>query len=719
MDLSTDNLLDQQQQINSYVLQNLSDILDLENVNLDNEETWLCDTERKTNIECRGWLYKEMNCISKKNLVAHLKSAKNIDTRTFTRPKRRLIRPSIEQYEQLYNSSSDTTEMSSSTEILFSSGLKLSEKVEEEPEPTQDYFTKKPLHFDLSQPINNFDSFMLNSSEFDSFQNMSPPSLVNSLCSSTFANLMENSFIKNDPVLREIRDKDFTETALLQDTEAPIFQSITESCSSINSDSPENFLKKVSTNHSFRKNMLENSTVSDTVQENGSDNSNNSTFKIGSNMLESTFSKGQLNSVKTIDESKSGAGAAQFTSPKVEISTNHNGTYRRTPKLNGTFRKSDLKKNRLSLNLTYEMHKDNFLDSNTSKSVEKDLSQLSSEDLSHSRSSATMILPSNSIEDMKKRYSLSDVHKPDLNKLNYCVEEKVNQINSAYKDGELNRTVNIKRSSLGSADSLDRMSSLSSSSKGSNKMLNMADIDAIVEMQERTLNQAMSTPKPNIGAKKIWENTLLSPIVRGTREHLSDSELSSEEYKSVRSTLSSKTSIENYPKHPTKSMGYLAEGTEIKQKTTGHTLYTLASQKPLQALSNNIRGSYGNLKTIHTNIGGSHTTLYRPSNLVRAPSQTNLRIMGNQLKGSYTSLKPISANLPVVPPAETNLKNHAQLRKTTEVSLSKEKAGAFLKPQIPRSSGLPRPTGIPRPASRIPGPRSSNVRPSYSRSSNY
>lgn len=42
------------------------------------------------------------------------------------------------------------------------------------------------------------------------------------------------------------------------------------------------------------------------------------------------------------------------------------------------------------------------------------------------------------------------------------------------------------RSSLGSADSLDRMSSLSSSSKGSNKVLSLEDVEAIVEMQERS-----------------------------------------------------------------------------------------------------------------------------------------------------------------------------------------------------------------------------------------
>lgn len=39
---------------------------------------------------------------------------------------------------------------------------------------------------------------------------------------------------------------------------------------------------------------------------------------------------------------------------------------------------------------------------------------------------------------------------------------------------------------MGSADSLDRMSSLSSSSKGSNKVMSLEDVEAIVEMQERS-----------------------------------------------------------------------------------------------------------------------------------------------------------------------------------------------------------------------------------------
>ncbi|CAH1124634.1 unnamed protein product [Ceutorhynchus assimilis] len=455
---------------------NSMSILDLSGLDLDDPETWLYVPRPKD-----------------QNDVPKLKSTKTIDTRTFTRPKKKYTRLSVNDIEQMLT---EGNEMISSFE-----------------EPS------KPLQFDLSQPTShNFDSFIL-SADADSFQNMSPPSLVNSLCSSTFANLMENSFIKNDPVLREIRDKDFTETALLQDIEAPMFQSITESCSSLNSDSPESFVKRVS----GRNNIM-----SDTITIIDSSNDNK-------------------NATYCMDNT---------------ITTNLNGTYRRTPKHNGTFRKSDFKNNRLSLK----------------ESVPE------------------------------RRLSSSEEGSSDLNTLQTKEE--------------------TKKSSLGSADSLDRMSSLSSSSKGSNKVLSMEDVQVIVEMQERSL---MSTPKAPIRTKKLWETNFISPIVASNKEALSDSE----DYK---------------PKN-----------------------------LPLKSVPNKIRASYSNISTLKTTaLGGSHQNLYRPS---------NLKTMGTKLKGSYTSLRPISANLPVVPPLNGNGDS------------------TFVKPQIPKASGLPRPTGIPRPASRIPGPR--------------
>mgnify|MGYP007005573468 CR=1 FL=1 len=55
----------------------------------------------------------------------------------------------------------------------------------------------------------------------------------------------------------------------------------------------------------------------------------------------------------------------------------------------------------------------------------------------------------------------------------------------------------------------------------------------------------MSTPKPNMGAKKLWEHNFLSPIVTDAHEQMSDSDFS-DEYKSVKSNLSSKVSYKNH-----------------------------------------------------------------------------------------------------------------------------------------------------------------------------
>lgn len=223
--------------------------------------------------DLRSWLYNDdikdedyfLSTIRTTN-----ESQKNFDSRTFTRPKKRFTRPSIEKYnEEVYGSSSDTQNESNER----SRKIKDVSIIQEINEPTAT--SAKPLNFDLTQPTNSyyFENILANSAEIDSFQNMSPPSLVNSMCSSTFANLMESSFIKNDPVLREIRDTDYTETVLLQDSEPPMFQSITESCSSINSDTPESFLKKISFSGTFRKSGTKKADSS-------MDKSNNSTVNL-------------------------------------------------------------------------------------------------------------------------------------------------------------------------------------------------------------------------------------------------------------------------------------------------------------------------------------------------------------------------------------------------------------------------------------------------------
>lgn len=202
------------------------------------------------------WLHPKTN-LSVEELLSSNSShtvsdnQKNFDSRTFTRPKKRFARPNIEKYNEAIYGVGDTVsnDLSSSIESLNNGGIPLSSM------PKHSVIETVKPSFDLSQPSNSyyFENMLANIRDSDSFQNMSPPSLVNSICSTTFANLMENSFIKNDPILREIRDTDFTESILLQDSEAPMFQSITESCSSLNSDTPENFLKKVSRSDTFKK----------------------------------------------------------------------------------------------------------------------------------------------------------------------------------------------------------------------------------------------------------------------------------------------------------------------------------------------------------------------------------------------------------------------------------------------------------------------------------
>ncbi|XP_018580060.1 uncharacterized protein LOC108917781 isoform X2 [Anoplophora glabripennis] len=659
------------------------DIIDITKIKFDSDETWLFKVSDTCPItDLYGWLHND-DIKDEEYFLSTMKSQnesqKNFDSRTFTRPKKRFTRPSIEKYnEEVYGNSSDAQNESS----------------------------------DCSRKTND---------------NMSPPSLVNSMCSSTFANLMESSFIKNDPVLREIRDTDYTETVLLQDSEPPMFQSITESCSSINSDTPESFLKKMSFNGTFRKN---------TTKELGPsfDKSNNSTID-----LNTTYEK-------QFEVAPENSDPVQVTNnEEIHKINNHqfsnlNGTYRRTPKSKGTFRKSDVKNTTLALNSTFDMPSDHPVSdhSTTTQALIKDCS-LKSFEQNNSVIGSLTISNEDTVEDMKKQLS-ETVQITDLNRLSYCLDDNIRLDATYTEEDNLNGEINIKRTSLGcstgSADSLDRMSSLSNSSRESNKMLNMADLDAIVEMQERSLQQVMSTPKTIQGSKNLWENNFISPII--PNEPLSDSDVSStDEYKSVKSTFS-KASMENYIGKPVKSMSYLGGNIDTKLKNTYRSTYTLSSQKPLQVIPNNIRASYSNLRTVQSNIPGSQGNLYKPSNVKAQAPSSNLKTMGHRLKGSYTSLRPISANLPMALPIVPQLNTTTTLSKATNPNVTRNietrskvaevppmprgkvnVAGdnVFVKPQQPRASGLPRPTGIPRPASRIPGPRS-NIRPISTRTGN-
>ncbi|XP_050512724.1 uncharacterized protein LOC126888454 [Diabrotica virgifera virgifera] len=670
----------------SYLSEGDIDTIDINSIHFDNDECWLCASNVEDPIvDLDQWLHKDLDSSYSPlaNINSHISLHKNVDSRTFTRPKKRFTRPSIERYnEEMYGGSSETITLPSSPRSFV---------IEENPEFNAT-LSENSVNFDLSQPSSSyyFEKIVADCGDMDSFQNMSPPSLVNSMCSSTFANLMESSFIKNDPILREIRDTDYSEMVLLQDCEAPMFQSFTESCSSINSDTPENFLKKVSFNGTFKRN-----TSKDEIN------------KLRS--LNATFDA--CESEKELD--KTLKKDSENSSPRNDHTwVNPNGTYRRTPKHNGTFKKSDLKKSHNILNTTFDTDPSPKNNINTTHTLIKDY---------------------NGLEDLKK--DLSDpieIH-TDLNRLSYCLENEDEKLDATYND--VNRTSNsLKTSTLsgsaGSADSLDRLSSMSSSSRGSNKMLNMADVDAIVEMQERSLQQVMSTPKVATANKRLWENNFISPI---TAEHTSDSDLSSnDDYKSVRSSVSSKTSLDQYvPKQP-KSLGYLHGPAEIKIKTNQKSTYTSAAPKPVPVVRPNPKtNSYSNLRSMNSNLPASYSNIYKMSNpkTQSGNAVSNLKTMGSKLKGSYTSLRPMSSNLPVAPPlissnttmtlAKSNSVPHGvdSATRIVEVQpLQREKItivgdNTFVKPQPVKASGLPRPTGIPRPASRIPAPRSSNVRP--------
>lgn len=87
----------------------------------------------------------------------------------------------------------------------------------------------------------------------------------------------------------------------------------------------------------------------------------------------------------------------------------------------------------------------------------------------------------------------------------------------------------------------------------------------------------------------------------------------------------------------------------------------------LQVISNNVKASsYSNLKTVQSNIPGSHNNLHKTGNT----RTSNLKTMGPTLKGSYTSLRPISANLPVAPPIGSQMNTTVTLPRATNPNVT-------------------------------------------------
>ncbi|KAK9876683.1 hypothetical protein WA026_014062 [Henosepilachna vigintioctopunctata] len=653
------------------------DILDLSQINFDNDETWLF--ERSEGAMINKYVPLPISNMTETTSDHYLKkltkesNLKNINTQTFTRPKKKFIRPSIEKYNQeLFADNNETMNISSSSESPNISNTTI----------TTDYTQGRPLEFDLTQSAGSyyFENLAANVSSEDCFQNMSPPSLVNSLCSSTFTNLMESSFIKNDPVLKQICDTDFTTSILSQGSEPPsLIQSLCYSTNSV-----EDFLTKVS---------------QDELMKHSESN--------GAEIMCSGDASFIVHKKESCDKDKNIANIMDLEEYHDASDTNfterQNGTYRKNNRLSSmTFRKTDPNRTSTRRNHTFEIEPKDVEEAyNATLTIESP------------KSTRTVILKgfndnlqkSNSLENMKNSSIVKDSCNNDLSRY----DSKENDLGNCKGDSKKSLEC-----SIGSADSLDRMSTLSSSSKGSNKMLNMEEVEAIAEKQEQSLH-VMSTPKPNWANKvinKMMWDSFLSPI-----EVQTDSGESSDEYKSVKSSFS-KNSLESNPVQQTRSLVSLQDPPNSRKMKS---VNTIVNQTNL--LKGPMRNSASNL----TNVGVPPSKLLQSRIASAGNVKSNLITMKPALKGSYTSLKPVNTHLPVAPPINATPQGHnatylSSVNATVEIQEARNNRhdgvdgntikmsgdGVFLKPSIPIRSGLPRPTSatnIPRPVSKIPGPK--------------
>ncbi|XP_044748292.1 uncharacterized protein LOC123309306 [Coccinella septempunctata] len=670
----------------------VEDIIDLSQISFDDDETWLYESPKSSTLGASASLFiKHPTDILNhsfikehtQDLCSKESSSKYINTQTFTRPKKKFIRPSIEKYNQeLFCDNNELLNRSSSPESPFNKTL-----FEETPQ-------MKPLEFDLTQSVTTcyFDRIAANVENEDTFQNESLPSLVNSMCSSTFTNLMESSFIKNDPVLKQICDTDFTASILSQGSEPSSLLN-----SNYGTNDVDDFLNKVSQDDIMK-----------TLELNGE-------MKCSGDASYIVYKKDVCDENKKMPhimdfEEYHDASDANFAEGQNQYQ--HNGTFRKNTKLSSaTFRKTDYNRPTIGRNHTYEIDpKDVEEARNVTLTVESPKS--SRPHILKSRNET--IVKSSSMEDFKKTTILKDNCNNDLNR--YASKESNLEVECINSRGGSKKSLDC---SIGSADSLDRMSTLSSSSKGSNKMLNMEEVEAIAEKQEQSLHNVMSTPKPNWSNKMfnrvMWEHSIISPIVTGDIQ--SDSGDSSDEYKSVKSSFS-KISLESNPVKQTRSLVSLQDPSDARKLKSINTVVN-----PNNFCKVPMRGSASNLQKLVAPVPKLPQA--------RVPSAgsitSNLKTMKPSLKGSYTSLKPVNSYLPVAPPINApsqgqnstyvapvnpsaqnqggkNIRNQAA--DTTVVKMSGD--GVFVKPNGPLRSGLPRPTSstsIPKPVSRIPGPR--------------
>lgn len=392
--------------------------------------------------------------------LSRLSSTQSIDTRTFTRPKKKFTRPSIEQCNEIFNASKNS--MSELEVRPHENGAQLTSSLE-------------APQFDLTQPVlkNPFDNIFLNCNGADSFINMDPPSLVNSMCSSTFTNPMERSVTKED----EMKSSGYSEQILLQDTEQPIFRSFAESCSSFSSDIYEDFLRKSNHNNfAVREELL---------KSDGSMDSSKNTLDetvLGTYKTICIYTKFELKRYllgKTMHYiNRNEIMHSENIDPNTTF-TPLNNTYNKTLRINTTFDKPKpetnalnacqkkpstlvqkfLKQNENGLNCTYtESERDKNINNTFTKNATITMRDITAADTLNSSGRLT------------KRRSINNL---------------IGKTATWEEDGQRKKRDSSIGSSQGSIDSLDRISSISNSSRGSSRMLNMSEVDALVEMQEK------------------------------------------------------------------------------------------------------------------------------------------------------------------------------------------------------------------------------------------
>lgn len=431
---------------------------------------------------------------------------KPVDTRTFTRPKKRISRPSLESINDSYNASYNTK--------IDLESIKIPEN------PFSNFSTRNdvsistgPLHFKLSDPVMNhsFDKILLTSSDrYDSFQNMSPPSLMNSLCSSQFTTLMDTSLsvsqtsVPNDNFLSDSSDHIFFKSNHSQEsfneslpqlrisTESVDLEKLDASSSSENQMKKFYFDKSNDLNFSCLPNQIPDlepvsSNLNITYEKNNFIDSKssinlNSTYRKNSDnkSLHTTFTNKSDNCLNTTFSREDPIDEIHILDDK-----DVNSTYISAPKLNSTYSPAKLSRPKINTLLTTIPRIEN----------DKTIPKLLNKTNTFTRKTRNI---TNLPETLKKSC-------PDINRIPVSLEKTYNRTFQKLSDSQPDLAKDVQQTILnqslelmadgdiynhrsGSIDSLDdKSSSVSNSSKESgSKNLNMADLDNLARLQEQS-----------------------------------------------------------------------------------------------------------------------------------------------------------------------------------------------------------------------------------------